>query len=190
MKKGFHPKVEGKFRFRDVLWKPILRVQDGNIRIEELHRIEGPLCIEDSAKLESDDQNVSTNAKCPLCERNYQLHLPIQPFKELAHKAYQASKDSKLETISLDSPIQPIKDRSEDDTHWVEVKLGHTSDGRKVGVVYIGDKRRNKKVQTFIDLENEQFRGDKADASPHEVVTKVKAEFLHTIHTIESNEKK
>lgn len=184
MKPGFHPKVENKFRFRDVLWKPTLRVQDSGARIVELHRLDGPLCLDDSAKLESQDPNHSSKAKCPICEREYDLHLPINPFKELAQKAYQAAQDSELKTISLDSPIQPIKDRAEDDQHWVEVKMGHTSDGRKIAQILVGDKKRTDKVQLFIDLDNEQFRGDRADAKPWEVIAKVEAEFLNSKHRI------
>lgn len=148
-----------------------------------LYRIEGPLCLEESAKLDFENEN-STNGRCPICQRKYNLILPPQQFRELVHKAYQAFLDNELETISLDDPIQPIKARGEDDSYWVETKLGHSNNGRKIAVVYIGDKKRNIKVQNFIDLDNEQLRGDRADAKPHEVISKISVDFLNSTHTI------
>lgn len=183
MKSGYLPSIEKTFRFRDVKWKPIMMVKEGNVSVKELYRIDGPLCLEDSAKLDFENEN-STEGKCSICERVYQLVKPLQQFRELAHRAYQAALDNDLETISLDDPIQPIKARDEDDSYWVEAKLGHTSDGRKTAVVYIGDKRRNKKVQNFIDLDDEQLRGDRADAKPYEVVSKINVEFLSSKHII------
>jgi hypothetical protein len=178
----YSPIVEKTFRFRDVKWKPIMAMREAT-RVKTLRNVEGPLCLEDSAGLNFESDN-STKAKCPLCEREYSLILPQQQFRELAYKAYQASLDNNLETISLDDPIQPIKARDEDDSYWVEAKLGHASDGRKIAVVYIGDKKRNTKVQNFIDLDNEQLRSDKADAKPYEVVSKIKVEFLNSTHII------
>jgi len=183
MKPGFKPLIEKTFRFRNVKWKPIMMQKIGDVSFTQLYRVDGPLCLEESAKL--DIQNGNPNkGKCPICEKEYQLVLPVEQLRGLAYKAYQASLDNELETISLDDPIQPIKARDEDDSYWIEAKLGHTKDGRKIAVVYIGDKKRNKKVQSFIDLDNEQLRGDRADARPHELVSKIVAEFLNSKHTI------
>lgn len=160
-----------------------MRVKKGDVSVKELYRVVGPLCLEDSAKLDFENEN-STEGKCPICEKVYQLIKPPRQFRELAHRAYQAALDSELETISLDDPIQPIKARAEDESYWVETKLGHTKDGRKIAVVYIGDKKRNKKVQNFIDLDNQQLRGDRADAKPYEVVSIINIEFLNSTHKI------
>lgn len=184
MKIGFHPKIDKTFRFRDVKWKPIMMVKDGNVRVVELYRVEGPLCLEESAKLDFESEETS-KGKCPICEREYLLSRSPQELRGLAHRAYQALLDNELETISLDAPTQPIKARDEDEEYWVEVKLGHSNDGRKTAIVYIGDKKRDIKVQNFIDLDNEQLRGDRADAKPFEVVSKIKVEFLSSKHTIE-----
>ena len=160
-------------------------IRDSDVGFRKLYHIEGPLCLEEAAELDYGGNDANTQAKCPLCEREYQFGQPINEIKNLAHKAYQAKQNRQLEVISLDSPIQPIKDRKEDETHWVEAKLGHTKDGRKIAIIYLGDKRRDKKVQNFVDLDNEQFRGDRADAKPYEVVAKVTAEFLNSKNTIE-----
>ena len=183
MKPGFLPLIEKTFRFRDAKWKPIMSVKQGDVSVKELYRVVGPLCLEDSAKLDFANDN-ETIGNCPVCEREYKLSKPPQPLRELAHRAYQAALDNELETISLDDPIQPIKARDEDASYWVEVKLGHANDGRKIAVVYIGDKKRNKKLQNFIDLDNEQLRGDRANAKPHEVVSKITAEFINSKHEI------
>lgn len=188
MKTGFKPLVKKTFRFRDVKWKPIFIERIGDASYVELYRIEGPLCLEESAKLNLESEN-STKAKCAICEREYNLTLPSVEFRELAHKAYQASLDNELETISLDDPIQPIKARDEDESYWVETKVGHMNDGRKGAVVYIGDKKRNKKVQNFIDLDNQQLRTDKADAKPYEVVSRIEVEFLDSKHKVVKKEK-
>ena len=183
MKAGYHPKITNTFRFRDLKWKPIIMVRDGNVRVEELYRIEGPLCLDESAKLNFSNENDQTGV-CPICEKKYQLSKIPQEMRELAHKAYQASIDNQLETISLDAPLQPIKSRDEDNEYWVETKLGHSKDGRKIAIIYIGDKKRTDKVQNFIDLDNEQLRSDRADAKPFEVVSKVEVEFLNSKHSI------
>ena len=155
----------------------------GDVNDLHLYRIDGPLCLEESAKLDFENENL-TKGKCAICQREYDLILPPQQFRELAHKAYQASLDNELETISLDDPIQPIKARDEDDSYWVEAKVGHMNDGRKGAVVYIGDKKRDLKVQNFIDLDNQQLRSDRANAKPYEVVSKIEVEFLDSKHTI------
>lgn len=183
MKTGFLPLIEKTFRFRDVKWKPIMMQRVGDVSFKELYRVDGPLCLEESARLDLENEN-STKGKCPICGKEYQLIMPPQQFRELASRAYQAALDNELETISLDDPIQPIKARDEDDSYWVETKLGHSNDGRKIAIVYIGDKKRNMKVQNFIDLDNEQLRGDRADAKPHEVISKIMVEFLNSTHTI------
>ena len=183
MKPGYSPLIEKTFRFRDVKWKPIMKVKIGDVGVKELYRVVGPLCLEESAKLDFENEE-STVGKCPICEKVYRLIKPQRQLRELAYRAYQAALDNELETISLDDPIQPLKARDEDESYWVETKLGHTSDGRKIAVVYIGDKKRNKKVQNFIDLDNEQLRSDRANAKPHEVVSKIVVEFLNSTHTI------
>ncbi len=184
MKKGFNPKIDKTFRFRDVKWKPIMRVKDNTTEFTEIHRIVGPLCLEDSAKIDFNDETRPNFGICPICERVYNLKFDQNSFRELAHRAYQASLDNNLETISLDDPIQPLKAREEDDSYWVEVKLGHSKDGRKIAIVYIGDKTRGTKAQNFIDIDNEQLRSDRADAKPHEIVSKIEVEFLNSKHTI------
>lgn len=183
MKSGFTPLIEKTFRFRDVKWKPIMMLRQGDVNVKELYRIDGPLCLEESAKLDLENE-YSIKGKCPICGKEYQLIMPPEKFRSLAYKAYQAALDNELETISLDDPIQPIKARDEDDSYWVETKLGHSNDGRKIAVVYIGDKKRNIKVQNFIDLDNEQLRGDQADAKLHEVISKISVEFMNSTHTI------
>lgn len=183
MKPGYLPLTEKTFRFRDVKWKPIMMVKQGDVSVRELYRVVGPLCLEESAKLAFVDES-STEGKCPICEKVYKLTKSSQQLRELAYMAYQAALDNRLETISLDDPIQPIKARDEDDSYWVETKLGYTNDGRKIAVVYIGDKKRNKKVQNFIDLDNQQLRGDRADAKPYEVVSTINVEFLNSTHKI------
>jgi len=183
MKAGYKSLIKETFRFRDVKWKPILMHRIGDVSDIHLYRVDGPLCLEESAKLEFENEN-STKGKCPICQDEYVLVLPPQPFRELAHKAYQASIDNNLETKSLDDPTQPIKARDEDDSYWVEAKVGHMNDGRRGAVIYIGDKKRGTKVQNFVDLDNQQLRGDRADAKPYEVVSKIEVEFLDSKHAI------
>ena len=183
MKIGYKSLIKETIRFRDAKWKPIMMQKRDDVGDVHLYRMDGPLCLEESVKLEFESEN-STKGKCPVCQKEYSLILPPQQFRELAHKAYQASLDNKLPTRSLDDPIQPIKARDEDDTYWVEVKVGHMNDGRKGAVVYIGDKKREAKVQNFIDLDNQQLRGDRADAKPYEVVSKIEVEFLDSKHAI------
>lgn len=183
MRPGFKILTEKTFRFRDVKWKPIMSQRVGDVSDKHLYRVDGPLCLEESAKLDIENEN-STKGKCPICGKEYPLEIPLQQFRELATRAYEAALDNELETISLDDPIQPIKARGEDDSYWIETKLGHSSDGRKIAIVYIGDKKRNTKVQNFIDLDNEQLRGDRADAKPYEVISKIEVEFLNSKHII------
>ncbi len=184
MKKGFYPLEEERFRFRNAFWKPVFRVSENDINVKEIYEITGPMCLECGAVLEFREENYKLGI-CPICKRRHELERNVIELRRLAHIAYQAKLDNKLKTISLDSPIQPIKDRSEDEQHWVEAKLGYTNDGRKIAVVYIGDKSRNVKSQNFIDLDNEQLRSDKADEKPHEIVATLTAEFLKSRHKIE-----
>lgn len=183
MRTGFHPVTKETFRFRDLIWKPIMMVKDGNVSVSQLYRVVGPFCLDEFVEISFENEN-STTGNCPVCERKYTLEKSLQELKILAHKMYQARLDSEYETISLDSPLQPIKSRDEDDEHWIEAKLGHSNNGRKMAIVYIGDKKRTEKVQAFIDLDNEQLRSDRADAKPFEVVSKVEVEFLNSKHSI------
>ncbi len=185
MKSGFYPEIEERFRFRGAWWKPVLRVKEGNVSSRELYTIKGPMCLDCVALLKYKDDK-DTTGYCPLCKREHKLELHPIELRGLAYIAYQAKIDKQLKPISLDSPIQPISDRAEDEKHWVEVRMGYSNDGRKIAIVYIGDKERGLKVQSFVDIDSEQLRGDRADAKPYEVVAKIKAEFLHSNHIIES----
>lgn len=185
MRTGFHPEVDEAFRFRDAIWKPILMVQTDGLGIRRFHNVEGPLCLDDMAHLDFESDESRTEAKCPICERKYIYRQTISELRSLAFRAYQAKQNRQLEVISLDSPIQPLVDRKEDETHWIEVRLGHRKDGRKIAILYIGDKTRSDKAQIFVDLDSEQLRCDRADANPQELVSLVTAEFLNSKHIIE-----
>lgn len=184
MKKGFYLETKERFRFNGVFWKPIMRVSRDDISIKEIHRINGPLCLDCVAEI-AFTREVSKLGICPICKRKYKLEQKLEEARRLAYIRYKAKLDSKLKPISLDSPIQPIKDRKEDKEHWVEVRLGHSNDGRKIAVLYIGDKKRKSKAQAFVDLDNEQLRLDKSDRKPHEIVATLIAEFLNSKHKIE-----
>ena len=161
-----------------------MKVSEKNANVRDIYQIKGPFCLDCMGKLvfESDS---STIGICPICSRKHNLSTNYESLRQLAHIRYQAKLDNQLTPISLDTPIQPIKDRDEDEENWVEAKLGYTNDGRKIAVVYLGDKKRGFKVQSFIDVDNEQLRTDRANSRPHEVVAAVRAEFLNSRHIIE-----
>lgn len=157
--------------------------------------MEGPLCPLRITKNEEcyNELKAESEAKevhCEICEKSLKLPHPYQQFRELAHKRYEGrlrfeQSGGKVET--LDVPYEAIKAEDEDETRRIRIKWSQ-KDGRNQAIVYfisLVDNKEGDKVQTFVDIDREEFRHDAIDEEPGKILAKVKAEFKNTTATIE-----
>lgn len=178
-------KLEVLYKFRGLLWQPVHSVTHttGNVSddVESL-----PYCPKCKAKL---IQQSEYDLKCELCEISYIAKPSINYIAGLASKAYNAKLKESWKVEVLDLPPGIVKSEQENDSFWIEARLGQ-KDGKLMAVVYFGDKKRKgdgKKAysQVFLDFDDEQMRFDKANKNPLEIISKLKAEFLSSSHISE-----
>jgi len=93
MRNDFYPEQKERFRFRDVWWKPIMKVSEKNANVRDIYQIKGPFCLDCMGKLvfESDS---STIGICPICSRKHNLSTNYESLRQLAHIRYQAKLDN------------------------------------------------------------------------------------------------
>ncbi len=122
---------------------------------------------------------------CPGCQRKLTITRNIEDLRALVDLKFQGSKTWNAQVTNLDLLPTAVSAREEDENYWVQVKLGQ-KDGKRMAVVYIGEKSADgKKAQLYVDVDDEQIRFDKSDEHPINVVTKLVAHFPQSIHTVE-----
>ncbi|MCX6806759.1 MAG: hypothetical protein NT135_01400 [Candidatus Berkelbacteria bacterium] len=124
--------------------------------------------------------------RCENCNREIKHPENILIGSQLANKAiekYKADIRSRYEKISLDEPPTAVKVRDQDDKYFLAAKIGQ-KDGRRVGVVYFGEKNKEQSKedysQIFIDLDDEQLRFDKSNKHPKEILANFNVTFKDT----------
>lgn len=127
----------------------------------------------------------SLELECPNCKRKLAISKNIEELRTSVDAKFQGSKTWDAQVINLDLLPTAVSAREEDENYWVQVKLGQ-KDGKRMAVVYIGEKKQEgKKAQLFVDVDDEQMRFDKGDQHPTSVVTMLVAHFPTSKHTVE-----
>lgn len=127
-------------------------------------------------------------ATCTSCGRQFTIPKPYEALRGDVNKKYGGSKFWDAQVTNLDLLPTSVSAREEDPNYWVQVKLGQ-KDGKRMAVVYIGDKTdEGEKAQLFVDVDDEQMRFDKSDKHPMNVVTELVAYFPGSTHTVKKRE--
>lgn len=178
--------AESMFRFKGALWEPFYRtvVDIGDKRLS----INGPYCLDCRVSISFPHTNAN-EGQCPNCEKRYKLERGHEDLRGLAHIVYEGKLREGFEVISLDLPPSLIQSRDENENYWVEARLGQ-KDGKLMAVIYFGDKNsgtEGKKAysQAFLDFDDEHMRFDKANKNPLEIIARLKAEFINSVHISE-----
>lgn len=182
-------KPEKLYKFRGLLWQPVHSITHRTgYTSDDVESM--PYCPKCKARL---TQQSGYDLRCELCEISYKAEPSIDHIAQLASKAYSAKLKEGWTVETLDLPPGIVKSEDESNDFWVEARLGQ-KDGKQMAVIYFGDKRRSldgKKAysQVFVDFDDEQMRFDKANRNPLQIVSKLKAEFLSSVHTSERKPK-
>lgn len=173
-----------RFPYANLNWIVILTEGKYDPTVSKIFRLLGPYCKDTECHGELEILTEGLKGVCVLCKKEFTFDLHIDQLRILTHKVFQAELDKKLEFISLDSLTHPLTSEDQDEQYWVRARLGFTGDGRKVVNVMIGDKKIGDKTHAFLDLDKEQLRFDWKDLKTTDVVAKLEAEFINSIHTI------
>lgn len=146
--------------------------------------ISGPFCLNCQTDLvfpEDAEDGWEGKLKCSLCKKEHEWK-GDDPWeiKKIVSQILISRFRSSLNKVSLEEPITQVKVRDEDDIYFIAAKIGQ-KDGKRVGVVYFGEKNKDQKKtdysQIFIDLDDEQIRFDKSNKHPKKILAKMKVEF-------------
>jgi len=156
--------------------------------------IHGPFCsscystmdFPESAYTVYDNEYIELNdgwggdVTCPLCRKKVRLKNSLEETRREISLKIKSGIRSKIEKISLEEPITDVKVRDQDNKYFLAAKIGQ-KDGKRVGVVYFGEKDKDQKKtdysQIFIDLDDEQIRFDKSNKNPKDILSKLSIEF-------------
>lgn len=163
-------------------------------------QIEGPLCPlrinqEEECYNKLNASSGDIDVYCEICDKKLTLPHPYQQFREIAHKRYEGKlrfEQSKGKVETLDVPFTAIKAEGEDETRRIRIKWSQ-KDGRNQATVYFINRKGNQegeKVQTFVDIDREEFRHDANDVEPGKVVAAVKVVFPNTEIDVKYNKNK
>ncbi len=150
--------------------------------------ISGPFCLNCQSDLffpEYAEEGWKGELKCPLCERKHEWKGDdLWEIREVVSRILISRFRSSLNKVSLEEPITQVKVRDEDDKYFIAAKIGQ-KDGKRVGVVYFGEKNKDQKKtdysQIFIDLDDEQVRFDKSNKHPKNILAKMRVDFSDSI---------
>lgn len=142
--------------------------------------MKGPYCPKCRVVLDRYYQNYN----CSNCNKVYNVEGRFEELETAATKIFDAKEREKYEVISLDEPPTHVKVRDDDENYFLAAKIGQ-KDGKRVGVVYFGEKSKEQSKedfsQIFVDLDDEQLRFDKSNKHPKNILCKFTAEFPDVI---------
>ena len=182
------------FKINGYLWEifPTSLIRNGTRVIH----INGPLCTFCRAGLLFSDVDwEEVHGECPKCKKQITLKSKAKYLREEALEIYKAKNREGLPVLSLDLPSTNVKSEDDEDSnYWLQAKIGQ-KDGKKVAVVYFGEKVRGTQLKTdyaqlFIDFDDEQVRFDKGNKNPMKLLSKLEAEFKSSKVTIIKKEDK
>lgn len=166
-----------------VLWQPYTN-EHGNTWL-----LEAPLCVNDSCHTILKQHQGSW--LCVKCEKVYPCKVNYQNDREHVTLMWEGHKTLDWAVYSLELPPTKVSAGAEDENYWVQAKITEKA-GKRVAVIYFGEKIRNKQekndyAQVFLDLEDEQFRFDKNNKNPMDVLCRLTAEFQDSTIQQEKN---
>ncbi|MBU0978323.1 MAG: hypothetical protein ABIJ33_00925 [Patescibacteria group bacterium] len=176
--------IKEHFIYRGLIYEPYYttRIHSGYSQLS----VRGPFCPEDRVTLVYKNEGQPLDGLiCSVCSTEYQHGKDIQTLRESAHRVYEASQRQKINLISLDLPPTLVKADDENDDYWIEARLGQKQ-GKLQGLIYMGRKvkgsqKKTDYVQIMLDPDDEQFRFDKSNQNPMDLLSKITVEFRNTI---------
>lgn len=156
-----------------VLWQPYTHPNGG----QWLQNV--PLCPNDSCHTTLIQHQGAW--LCVKCDKTYPCKVDYQSDLKHATLMWEGHKTLDWAVYSLELPPTKISAGAEDENYWVQAKITEKA-GKRVAVIYFGEKIRGEQkktdyAQVFLDLEDEQFRFDKNNKNPMDVLCKLTAEF-------------
>ncbi len=157
------------------------------------HKLYGPYCPVCGVLLTFDEKANFGNPRpyqyqCRDCNIVYDLPYWVDYICEEVDSRVFAKEIQKYTPINLDLPPTKLQTRAEDDKYFIGAYLTQ-KDGRRVAVVYVGEKMKNQKKhdysQVFVDLDQKQIRYDVTNKNPKELLAAFAAEFDDgTVHEV------
>ncbi len=164
------------FKSFGVLWKPFVN------RYGELQLENTPYCPNEGCRT-SLAQNTD-GWYCLHCDKTYPTKHGFREDEAASRLKFKGFQIKDLEVYSLDLPPTKVAAKDEDDSYWIEARITEKG-GKKIGVVYFGEKTKGKQEskdysQVFVELENDEIRFDKNNANPKKLLARLEAEFKDT----------
>ncbi len=174
---------EPLFLFEKMLWDIQSYTSNGRPKISLLT---GPFCQKCRYKLTvcfQDDpfKPDKTELWCEKCGKHYGIEPnQLDNLRNKVERNFYAKEFEYREVTSLDIPPTKLEVKDEDDHYFISARITQ-KDGRRLGVVYIGEKKE-KQTKTdyshiFIDLDTKQIRYDTTNKMPDELLTTFVCEF-------------
>lgn len=122
---------------------------------------------------------------CSNCGKEFVLSNPIDKIKELVVKDYVLKIRAQIPVESLDELPTKVNVKDEDEKYFISAKIGVDKQGKRLGVVYFGEKKKdqNKKdySQVFVDFDKESVRSDATNKNPKDLLAEMQIEFRDTV---------
>lgn len=119
---------------------------------------------------------------CDACGKKYARSGDHSTVVNLVRRKWEGYQTRDFKVISLDLPPTKVVDEdNQDDHYWVQARISE-KDGKRMAVVYFGEKTHGKQnkddyAQVFIDFDDEQMRFDKTNKNPMKILGKLTADF-------------
>lgn len=149
------------------------------------------ICPKQECRTKLDFSEGKKEATCVKCGDKYAIEKDYEMIRGEVNQKFEGSKLWMSDVINLDLLPTKLAAGNEDDSYWVQVRIGQKN-GKRTAVVYIGEKikEQTKKdyVQLFIDLDDEQLRFDKGNMHPMKLLSRLEVNFPE--HTTEVSKNK
>lgn len=175
------------FKSNGVLWITVRHPSSGNEFIADT-----PLCPNSTCHTTLEIR--SDGYYCVSCDKFFSNKKGHQQTRNEVQKKWEGYKTLGHDVYSLDlPPTKVVTEDNEDENYWVQARISE-KDGKKMAVVYFGEKIRGKQDKTdysqvFIDFDDEQLRFDKSNKNPMEILAKLTAEFQSSVLEIKKKAK-
>ncbi len=169
------------YKSHGVLWMPVI-APNGVAFIGD-----NPLCPNQNCHNILDKE--LNSYLCVKCDKKYECKKDHRQIRKDVEKAWHGYLTLDYTIHSLDLPPTKVIDEAEDDNYWVQARLGEKN-GKRMAVIYFGEKIKGKQTkddysQIFLDFEDEQFRFDKNNKNPMNLLAKLTVEFPSSLLKVE-----
>lgn len=161
---------------------------ESQVRLQ--NKLHGPYCAKPGCRSQLDRASSKDDGfehlRCPLCTSQYSYPGDLSELHRKALLSYESKSRESWPVVALDQPPADLQARDEDETYWLAARIG-TKNGKKVGVVYFGEKKemqgKRDYAQLFVDLDDEQIRHDPSNMDPATIAAKFVVEFKESTTT-------